>query len=758
MCPCAVERAVAQQQLRLQPDAGMVDAFQVCHDGSEHMHTQNTPGTVTIDGSLDDWHPADRIDQTLSIAGYDIYAKWTGASVAFALSAPVAIGANTTAWLDTDRNAATGFQVFGFAGGAEFNINFDETGTPRLYTGDAGQTLVPIAIVSFAASADRKIVEFEVPLSAIGSPAAVNTQWDINDNTFLPTDFSLAQYEVVTSAQVAVVGSVTLDGSLADWVGVDPIDQSLSLAGYDIHAQMTGGSLVFALSAPVAIGANTTAWLNTDRDATTGFQIFGFAGGAEYNINFDESGTPRLYTGNAGQTLVPDTLIPFGTSADHKVIEFAVPLNAIGSPTAVNTLWDVNDSVFLPTDFSLTQYRAPAPAVVGAVTLDGLLADWAGIDPIDQTLSLAGYDIYAQLTGGSLVFALSAPVAIGATTTAWLNTDQNTATGFQIFGFAGGAEFNINFDATGTPRLYTGDAGQTPVLNATVSFGASADRTIVEFAVPLSAIGSPAAVNTLWDINNTTFLPIDFSATQYGIITAPPRVVGSVTLDGSLSEWTAAEQIDKTLSLAGYDIYARVTGGSLVLALHAPVEIGAHTTAWLNTDQNAATGFQVFGFAGGAEYNINFDVTGTPHLYTGNAGEIPVPGASVSYGYSADRMTVELAVPLSAIGAPSVVNTLWDVNNSTFLPIDFSLTQYDIVVPILLPVVSAGISSFSQSAGGERLGIAEVLGGGVQGAPAAAIFLNVAVVHGNAVLENNLPTFVPEFLSSVLSPQDLLLG
>ena len=35
----------------------------------------------------------------------------------------------------------------------------------------------------------------------------------------------------------------------------------------------------FAISAPVAVGANTTVWSNTDRDAASGCQVFGFAGG-----------------------------------------------------------------------------------------------------------------------------------------------------------------------------------------------------------------------------------------------------------------------------------------------------------------------------------------------------------------------------------------------------------------------------------------------------------------------------------------------
>jgi len=192
------------------------------------------------------------------------------------------------------------------------------------------------------------------------------------------------------------------------------------------------------------------------------------------------------------------------------------------------------------------EFAAP---VVGSITLDGSLADWTTAAQIDKTLSVSGYDIYATATGGSFVFALKAPVAIGATTTAWLNTDQNAGTGYKIWGFAGGAEYNINFDATGTPRLYTGADGQTLVSGAVVSFGYSADKTVVEFAVSASAIGAPAAINTLWDINNTTFLPTSFATTQYEVLDTaalPVRTDFSKKIGIVYSDTTANQFFSKT--------------------------------------------------------------------------------------------------------------------------------------------------------------------------------------------------------------------
>ncbi len=170
---------------------------------------------LTIDGKLDDWTAADRIDRGLP-AGYAIYARSNGTDMAFALKAPVAIGANTTAWLNTDRDAKTGYQVFGFAGGAEYNVNVNADGTVSLYTGGAGETLV-LANLHAARSADGTVLEFSVPKSAIGNPQAIDTLYDVNDAVFLPGSYSSAPFTVfndtgikaATDHRVAIVWSET---------------------------------------------------------------------------------------------------------------------------------------------------------------------------------------------------------------------------------------------------------------------------------------------------------------------------------------------------------------------------------------------------------------------------------------------------------------------------------------------------------------------------------------------------------------------
>ena len=147
-----------------------------------------------------------------------------------------------------------------------------------------------------------------------------------------------------------------------------------------------------------------------------------------------------------------------------------------------------------------------------------------------------------------------------------------------------------------------------------------------------------------------------------------------ITIDGDLSDWVASERIDYG-DVPGYTVYAQAQGDYFYIAISAPVTIGSNTTAWFNTDLNTATGYQIFGFAGGAEYNLNISSDKTAGLYTGAAGENLVPG-NISLAYSADGQSIEFAIPKAALGNASAIDTLYDVNDTTFLPANYSAQPY----------------------------------------------------------------------------------
>jgi serralysin len=111
----------------------------------------------TLDGNLDDWTADTRLDTPATGAeGFAIYGDLVGDTYFFAISSSVPIGPNTTIWLDTDLNRATGFQVFGGTTGADYNINIAGDGTLALYTGAAGETAVATSL-TYAYRGGRKI-------------------------------------------------------------------------------------------------------------------------------------------------------------------------------------------------------------------------------------------------------------------------------------------------------------------------------------------------------------------------------------------------------------------------------------------------------------------------------------------------------------------------------------------------------------------------------------------------------------------------
>ncbi len=355
------------------------DQIQVSIDGQIHnLELSTTYGNITVDGSLADWIASERLDSAANgtaQAGYEVYGKYNANTYLFALKSAQVIGAGTTIWLNTDQNKATGYQIFGSAiGGAEYNINFAADGKAYLYSGADGQNY--LAPLDYTLSADGLSAEIAVPTSLLGAtaPAAIDVLADINNQVFLPGDYTnpnkLTVFQAGNPNPVFVpkntYGNINLDGNLADWTAADRLDifASQQVAGYQVFGKNTADGYVFAInSATAAIGANTTIWLNTDGNKSSGFQVFGSTVGAEYNINLAADGTPFLYGGNAGQTLIGQ--VDFNRSADGKTLEVAIPKASITTTGSdLKAYIDVNNAVFLPGDYasnSLTISNATLP-------------------------------------------------------------------------------------------------------------------------------------------------------------------------------------------------------------------------------------------------------------------------------------------------------------------------------------------------------------------------------------------------------------
>ncbi len=167
------------------------------------------------------------------------------------------------------------------------------------------------------------------------------------------------------------------------------------------------------------------------------------------------------------------------------------------------------------------------------------------------------------------------------------------------------------------------------------------------------------------------------------------HTVGTIAIDGQLSDWAANTRLDTAANgVPGYEVRGTYQGDSFVMSLKTDgTAIGPNTTLWLNTDLNNASGFQVFGGTVGAEYNINFDANGHAALYSGGAGEILV-SANLNYVLSADGTTLELELPSNLMaGAPRQVEMYLDINNAPFIPTNYSAPGFRFgEKPPLLPM------------------------------------------------------------------------
>jgi serralysin len=154
--------------------------------------------------------------------------------------------------------------------------------------------------------------------------------------------------------------AITIDGSLSDWVSSERIDYN-DMPGYSLYAAQQGDYFDFALTAPVAIGTGTTFWFNTDLNAATGFEVFGWAAGAEYSVIINSDSTATLYTYDAAGAILAQSSVQIAYSTDHQTVEFAVATADIGNPGAIDTYYGINGgAVYGPSDFTTQPYVAYA--------------------------------------------------------------------------------------------------------------------------------------------------------------------------------------------------------------------------------------------------------------------------------------------------------------------------------------------------------------------------------------------------------------
>jgi Ca2+-binding RTX toxin-like protein len=180
--------------------------------------------------------------------------------------------------------------------------------------------------------------------------------------------------------------------------------------------------------------------------------------------------------------------------------------------------------------------------------------------------------------------------------------------------------------------------------------------------------------------------------------------VGTITLDGSFTDWTQADGVDRPgNTIPGYELFGKLAfdaalGDHYVIGFESTSEsnpiIGANTTIWLNTDNSTATGTGPFGPVG-AEYYINWvaGAGGGPYLYDSTNNLVSTTPLNYALSTTDGGQSLEIAVPRTLLTppggtAPGTIQFMADINDSVFLPGDyFNNPQYRITDPAALAPV-----------------------------------------------------------------------
>lgn len=340
---------------------------------------------IIIDGNINDWSQEDRLElpPRSPVAGYELSGRYENNAYKILLrKLNGSIGTGTTFWLNTDQNPNTGHKIWGYAGGAEYNVNIATDGKPYLYKDADGETFISGPLThSIVSDGSGNNMELEIPEALIGTPsgAGVNMLLDINNSTFLPVSYWPHDNNYIILKQTVYSNSgIQIDGVKSDWnsddrLDLDPVN---AVDNVELYGRYEDGKYKFLIhDFHRTVGAGTTIWLNTDQNHNTGYKIWGFAGGAEYNINFTTSGIPSLYKNADGQTLVSGPL-SYATTADGtggSIMELEVEETLIGTPTgeAISLVYDVNNSSYLPrsywplsNDYELIRQKSTAPIAI----------------------------------------------------------------------------------------------------------------------------------------------------------------------------------------------------------------------------------------------------------------------------------------------------------------------------------------------------------------------------------------------------------
>ncbi len=131
-------------------------------------------------------------------------------------------------------------------------------------------------------------------------------------------------------------------------------------------------------------------------------------------------GTVSLYSLDASgaPTLVRQNL-PAAFSTDGTELDFRLPAAAVGNPSSISTLINVNYNTYLPNGFWMPPFTVIKPSGLADPAAQ-IGVTWTAADRIDRPADEPeGYQLYARADGADYAFGLTWPTPIGVGTTLW---------------------------------------------------------------------------------------------------------------------------------------------------------------------------------------------------------------------------------------------------------------------------------------------------------------------------------------------------
>lgn len=493
-----------------------------------------------IDGDLSDWpvgHFAvtDPDDITGSANLIDIREMHfcvhnNDLHIGYVNEGPVSFNWAYILYIDTDLNAATGYQVGAI--GADYII---EQSDFLRYTGDGSswswETIAPVT-----SSVLGNVVELGVPVSLFGGATTMRMLF-IGDNLAYVPDgsgedyvpepnpngqwmhFDLTQNQGTIGDGTQPPTSIPIDGDLSDWPAhftlADPDDISgaanlIDLQALHLHSEAGNLYVGCVNEGPVTLNWAYTLYIDSDRNPTTGFPIGGI--GADHIL---EENMLLSYNGAGGNwSWLPVALVSTAVAGD--TVEYSVPLSHLGNPSEVSIVFVGDNLAYPPSgsgedwvpDLSLQDQWISYDFVANQATVESSLSNVPGVDgdlsdwPVGHLVISDPNDLPGGLNKLDLlslhVRAIDGKLWLGYVNETsvdynyayglYLDTDANPATGFSYSGL--GADIYLQDDQI---LSYTGTGADWSWTSiGSIDFAVSDDTA--ELAVDLSALGDPTTI------------------------------------------------------------------------------------------------------------------------------------------------------------------------------------------------------------------------------------------------------------------------